>query len=68
MTFETACLYFWSTQDFVGKCCFCVVVFRESTGSTKKNILHKSFFHDLCLGKCWELIAIFSFTYNQNEY
>ena len=35
---------------------FCV--FHESTGSTKKSYLASVVFHELCLGKCWELMAV----------
>ena len=31
----------------------------ESTCSTKKSYLALVVFHELCLGKCWELMAMF---------
>ena len=53
-----------STRDFVKKCCDCVLresrsMFRESTGCTKKTYLAEVAFHELCLGKCWEVMTMF---------
>ena len=36
-----------------------VLCFSKSTGNKKRVILHKSFFHKSCLGKCWELMEMF---------
>ena len=34
-------------------------MFRESTDSTKKSYLAEVAFHELCLGKCWEVMTMF---------
>ena len=33
----------------------------------KRIILHKSFFHELCLGNCWELMAMFHLLKNRTS-
>ena len=35
------------------------VFFVKAQVARKRVILHKSFFHKSCLGKCWELMAMF---------
>ena len=44
---------------FCGKMLFLCFSFHESTCSTKESYLAYVVFHELRLGKCWELMAMF---------
>ena len=41
----------------MGKCKVCV--FNEITGNPKESYLAQVVFHELCVEKCWKLMAMF---------
>ena len=43
--------------NFCGK--MLIFVFNESTGNPKESYLANVFFHELCVEKCWKLMAMF---------
>ena len=51
---------------FCGK--MLILCFNGNTGNSKESYLALIIFHELCLGKCWKLMAKFSLLKNGNEH